>query len=58
MARLLSKNTDEEERQLTSAQQAKIDQAADAAFKSMDEDGDGKISYKEALDTFLKSLYK
>ena len=44
MARLLSKNTDEEERQLTSAQQAKIDQAADAAFKSMDEDGDGKIS--------------
>ena len=60
MARLMSKESadEDEERNLTTAQQHKIDTAAKAAFKSMDANGDGKISYKEALNVFLKSLYK
>ena len=53
-----SADEDEERQKLSPERQHKVDQAADAAFKSMDADGDGKISYKEALNTFLKSLYK
>lgn len=60
MARLLSKEDEEEDvdRQLTAEQEKKVDVAAKAAFKQMDANHDGKISYKEAEDVFLKSLYR